>query len=209
MTSASAAPVVWPDAGPRGSVAGACTPDRTAVESSAAVVLRVGAADATLGAGLVLVALGAEHVRHAPVVAVAALVLGLAQLAWACAALRGAVPLPRTALAALLAGGAGWLVVQPTTGEPLGHADAAVAGLQVAAALLVAGGLRLGRDGDAARRAPAGALVQLLALVVGAGLVAVVTVPALAATDAGAHAQPHGSHGLPDLPGLGGHAGHP
>ncbi|QHT56632.1 hypothetical protein GXP71_11415 [Cellulomonas sp. H30R-01] len=209
MTTASAALAARPAAGGLGRVAGAHAPDRVAVESPAAVVLRVGAADATLGAGLVLVALGAEHMGHAPVVAVAAVVLGLAQLVWACAALRGPVPLPRAALAVLLVGGAGWLVVQPATGEPLGHADVAVAGLQVGAALLVAGGLRLARDGGARRRAPAGALVQLVALVVGAGLVAAVTVPALAATDAGAHAQPHGSHGLPGLPGLGGHAGHP
>ncbi|MDC7120746.1 hypothetical protein OMK64_04260 [Cellulomonas fimi] len=209
MTTASAAPVVRPAAGRREPVAGAPTSDRTVARSPAAVALRVGAADATLGVGLVLVALGAEHLRHAPVVAVAAVALGVAELVWACAALRGPVPLPRAALAVLLVGGAGWLVVQPATGEPLGHADVAVAGLQVAAALLVAGGLRLGRDDGAGRRAPAGPLAQLVALVVGAGLVAVVTVPALAATDAGAHAQPHGSHGLPGLPGLGGHAGHP
>jgi len=161
-------------------------------ETVGALTARTWAADASLGAGLVLFALGAEHLVDHVALAVVLIGWAAAETLWAVLALRGPVPLPRSALAVLLAGAAGWVVVQPASGLRIGAADAAVVVLQLAAALLLAAHVR--GHGHARRAVPVGAVRQLLVMAVGALLATVVAVPGLAATNAGAHAVPHSEH---------------
>lgn len=170
-------------------------------ERTASFVARSWAAFTALGAGLVLIALGAEHVAAHTVVGVTLLAFGLAELGWSLAALRGPVPVPRTALGVLLVGGAGWVVLAPGV-VGVGTADVAAAGLQLLGAVLVAIASRTSAHVPVPETHP---VRRLGLMAVGALAVAALTVPGLASTEAGAHAQPHGSHGFPRL---GGHAGH-
>lgn len=187
--------------GPRPSTVAFADDERTAT-----FVARSWAALAALGAGLVLLALGAEHVTAHPLVGAALLGVGAAELLWSLAAMRGPLPLPRTTLGVLLVGAVGWVLAAPAVGT-LGAAELTAVGLQLLAAVLVAVASRTTTSAPdpVARSHPLGRLGLLAA---GALAIAALTVPGLAATDAGAHAQPHGSHGLPGFPGLGGHAGH-
>ncbi len=169
-------------------------------ERLASFVGRAGAAYAALGGGLVLVALGAEHLGHLAVLGAATVALGLAEIAWALAALRGPVPAPRPALAVLLGGAVGWLAAAVGATGTLTGADAAAAALQVASAVLLAVALRPSEGG----RAP-GPLVRVGILAVTSLAVAAVTVPGLAATDAGAHAP--AMHGMGGMHGME-HHGH-
>ncbi|MEZ0449018.1 hypothetical protein [Cellulomonas sp. ICMP 17802] len=164
-------------------------------EGTRAFVGRTGSAYAALGGGLVLIALGSEHLGHHPGLGVALAVVGVAELGWAVAALRGPAPLPRAALATLLGGAVGWLVAAVAVTGSLGPADVAAAVLQLGAAVLLAVGLRPGPSGRSA-----GPLVRLGVLALGSLLAATITVPGLASTDAGAAAP-----GMPGMPGMGSH----
>jgi hypothetical protein len=149
---------------------------------------RTGAATAALGLGLLAAALGAEHVAAHPLVGVPLVALAAAALTWSVLALRGPVPGVAGTVAALLVTGPA-VLLSPL---PAGLAEAAGATLALGAAITLALGVRLGHARHAPR--PWG---QLGALALAALLVATITVPGLAATEAGARAVPHGSHGLP------------
>ncbi|WP_456787500.1 hypothetical protein [Cellulomonas sp. P5_C5] len=165
-------------------------------EGGRAFAGRTGAAYAALGGGLVLVALGAEHLGHHSLLGVTAAVLGAAEIGWAVAALRGPAPLPRLALATLVVGAVGWLVSATATG-PLGLADVTAAGLQLVAAILLAVAVRPA----AAATRPTRPLTRLGILALGSLVTATLTVPGLAATEAGTQA--------PGMPGMGSsHHGH-
>ena len=168
-------------------------------EGTRAFVGRTGSAYAALGAGLVLIALGSQHVGSHRTLGVALVALGAAELAWAVAALRGPAPLPRAVLAVLLVGAVGWLASAVTTVGTLGLADVAAVSLQLAGAVLLAIGLR-----PTASPRSAGPFARLAVLAVGSLVAAAITVPGLAATEAGAAAP-----GMPGMPGMGAmHGGH-
>lgn len=156
---------------------------------------------AALGAGLVLLALGAgagEALQPALVV------LGVAALGWAVLALRAGraiAPVVVLAVSAAFLVGAGALVGSGTAAD----ADVAAGPLAATSAFVVvvavACGLALRRRRDprwAAR--PEGSSTAgfdrrtLVGLVVGAALVSALATPALAGTEPGDHAVPHGSH---------------
>ncbi len=156
-----------------------------------------GAAVAAWGAGLIELALGAGAVtqggaaRGAGVVLVA---LGAGALAWGAVSLvRGRLVVPRTGVAASLAGiaaGAAVLAADPVRTSIA--AVAAVAVLLLATALACAMRLRA-RDGRADAAPP-----RVWAIVAASVVVAALVTPALAATDAGRSAVPHGEHGITD-----------
>lgn len=197
-------------------------------------VARAWLAFAAIGAGMIHLAL----VVGSPVaLAIALALLGAAELGWGVAVLaRTAVPGPRrSVLAALLAAAmslaaAALLAPRPAAGVETaalpGPALALLLGaaLDVAIALILAATLMLRRR--RATRTPAdepqvenltgGRIARsLAAMAVGALAVGAVTTPALAATEAGRHAQPHGAHLFPEAPTAppesphpGGHADH-
>jgi hypothetical protein len=164
---------------------------------------RTWAALGALGFGLVANGIGAGHLEHHLAVGVALAAVGLVAGGWALLALRGPAPAPRVAVAALLVAGPVALLSSPLTGTATTAAEAAALVLALGSAILLALGARAA--GAPGRRRPLGGRGQAGVLAAGALLVALVTVPGLAATEAGAHAVPHGSHGLPAETG---HAGH-
>jgi hypothetical protein len=175
-----------------------------------------------LGAGLVLAALAAGA-GGAPQVVLAG--LGVAALGWGALSLRSGRPLaPRAvlgvAVAALLAGGA-WVgsgAVTDVSGLPLAAASVFIASIALSAAVAVRAARRtehLRAEEPAKPRVeePAKPRVEqpakpesrdpgprstLVGLVVGAALVSALATPALAATEAGDSAVPHGRHGVHD-----------
>lgn len=164
---------------------------------------RIWSAYAALGAGLVLLALASEHLARHLTLGVALATLGVAEVLWAVLALRGPVPAPRVALAVLLAGGVGWLLVAALVDGVLSGADLAAGALQLVAGVLLAVATRpalpaAGGPGSAGEPASAevedgspreaGTGTRLAALMLGSLLFAAITVPGLAATDAGVHA---------------------
>lgn len=166
-----------------------------------------------LGAGLVLAALAAGA-GGAPQVVLAG--LGVAALGWGVLSLRaGRMLAPRTVLgvaaAALLTGGAavGAGVMTDVAGLPLAAASVFVASVALPAAVAV----RAGRAEHARVEEPASLRIEepakpqcqdphtfrtLAGLAVGAALVSALATPALAATEAGETAVPHGRHGAHD-----------
>ena len=163
---------------------------------------------AVAGGGLVACALGSERWEQAPGWAVALALVGLAEVGWALASLatRRAL-LPRPTLAALLATGATWPVaiaqdVAPGAAGTV-SASGALTGADVALTLLhlvgAAGVAALARGRARATR-PKGAGRTVLAWAVPALATAALVTPGLAATQAGALAQPHGVHGVPVHP---------
>lgn len=203
-------------------------------------VTRAWLAFAAIGAGMIHLAL----VVGAPLpLAAAPALLGLAELGWGVAVLaRTSVPGPRGALALALAAAAGSVLAAALLAPPPADAGAApipspalplllAAALDGAVALLLAGAImvahrraspldapRAGDDGPRIARAAAPStrriLLSLAAIAAGALAVGAVTTPALAATEAGRHAVPHGEHGVPapaepaEAPRPGGHEGH-
>lgn len=163
-----------------------------------------------LGAGLVLTALAAGA-GGAPQVALVG--LGLAALGWGVLSLRAdRMLVPRAvlgvAVAALLAGGAAatagaWADVAAL---PLAAASVFIAAVALAAAIAVRGararptaGPPTSEAAAAGRPSPArDARRTLVGLALGAALVSALATPALAATDAGELAVPHGRHGPHD-----------
>ena len=157
-----------------------------------------GAAVAAWGAGLIEFALGAGAWTQGGAArgAGAALVaLGVAALAWGAVTLvRGRIVVPGTGVAASLTGIAAG--VTALAADPARTGIAAVAALAVlllATAFSCAGALRASRDGRADASPP-----RVWAIVAAAVLVAAVATPALAATDAGRSAVPHGEHRFVD-----------
>ena len=150
------------------------------------------------GAGLVLAALGAGA-GGAPQVVLAG--LGVAALGWGVLSLRADRMLaPRAVLVvgvvALVAGGGAVAsgAMAEVAGLPLAAASAFIAWIALAAALAV----RARRVDERATRATHGtadARRTLVGLAVGALLVSALATPALAATEAGRLAVPHGEHG--------------
>lgn len=161
-----------------------------------------------LGAGLVLAALGAGA-GGAPQVVLAG--LGVAALGWGVLSLgadrmlapRGVLAVGVVALAAgggAVAGGA----MSDVAGLPLAAASAFIAWVALAAALVVRSrraapatpeALRVEDPAEPASRDAVDARRSLAGLAVGALLVSALATPALAATEAGRLAVPHGEHG--------------
>ncbi|MCH1882787.1 hypothetical protein [Agrococcus sp. ARC_14] len=150
--------------------------------------MRIIGAVAALGAALIALAVGAAA---APVAAVPLLASGIAQAVIAVLALRGTrlpvavVLLPLTVPTLVWLGA---LMVMPdgTAVLPLGPM-LAESGLALAAAALIA---RPSRSMSAPRP-----LAAVLSLLGSAAVVAAVATAALAGTEAGQHAVPHGEHG--------------
>ena len=156
------------------------------------------AAVAAWGAGLVQLALGAGAVTQegaARGAGIALVVLGASALAWGAVTLaRGRIVVPRAGVAVSLAGVAA--AVAALAADPVRVSVAAVAAasiLLLTIALACATRLR-SRGGSAADASPP----RVWAIIVAAVVVAALATPALAATDAGRSAKPHGEHGIVD-----------
>lgn len=173
-------------------------------EGAVQAFVRQWAALGALGLGLVACGIGAGHLAHHLAVGIALAAIGLVAVGWGVLALRGPAPAPRAAAGAALATGPAVLLSAPLTATATTAAEGAALVLALGVGILLAVGQRSAADPRPHRRAPGGA-GQAGTLAAGALLVALVTVPGLAATEAGAHAVPHGSHGLPAETG---HAGH-
>jgi len=144
------------------------------------------------------------------------LVLGLAELAWALAALRArALPAARLAGPGLVVAGAGWLLVAAWAHGAVDTSDAAAATLQVAAGFAVTVLARLAEtrptDADGRRQdagSPAGRRTagQLAVLLVTAVAVSAVAAAGMAASPAGADSHMPGMPAMHhDMPGMPGH----
>lgn len=149
----------------------------TARRQPPADVVAAWTAFAALGAGLV-------HAATLGVLAVPALGVALVTL------VRGAVPVPRVVGVGSAVLVAAWAVTRFTGAEPVGTADALVTVLHGAVAVLCLVAARSRRAEPTAGRGSAVGRLGLLAT--GALVMAAVTTPALAATEAGEHARPHG-----------------
>lgn len=180
-------------------------------------VVRAWLAFAAVGAGMIHLAL----VVSSPLpLAAAPAVLGTAELGWGVAVLaRTVLPAPRIALGTaavaalaslLVAGTIGSTGASPVGALPLALA-AALDGLLVVLLLALrftgSPGLRRGVSVP-----PSGWRIarSILAIAAGAIVVGAVTTPALAATEAGRQARPHGAHLIEPAPTIApdGHAGH-
>jgi hypothetical protein len=156
------------------------------------------AAIAAWGGGLIQLALGAGAITVAggtPAIRVAGFILavmGAAAIGWGAAALaRGRIVVPRLSVAGSLAGIlalATAMVLDPARVSVF--AVAAASALLMAVALAAAVGIRRAQRPRSSRADAA--RPRLLGLFVAAILVAGVVTPALAATEAGQHAVPHG-----------------
>ena len=172
-----------------------------ATATRGADVARCWAGFASLGAGLVHAAVIEEHWAAWPAYGVFFAVVALGQLGWGLAALAGEhAPFARAVVAANLGIVVLWTVTR-TTGLPFGPDAGSPEGVgaadlgSVVLELLVAVGVLVSRR-RAARAALTGRsrAAVLGGLAVGALAVSLITTPALAATSAGEHAHPHGSH---------------
>ena len=145
-------------------------------------VVRCWAGFASLGAGLVHVALVREHAGVLPL-AVGVAVLAMWQLGWGTVALaRETTPTPRTAAAVSFLATTGW-VLAPGTAETMAVALEAIT--LVALLLLARPGVAMvGRQRSAVR--------HLVSLGLGALVVAALATPGMAATEAGEHSHGHG-----------------
>lgn len=166
---------------------------------------------AAIGSGLVLTATSAGVIDAAAaeedgaglaVVGITLSACGCTALGWAVIALRaGRVPAPRATLAsALIVVAASAAVLSTGLAAPLGVAVLPVLVAVVFAFVVAAGaGVELRR----LRRAPLRRRSSVVGLIIGAALVAALATPALAATEAGERAVPHGELHTTDH-----HAGH-
>ncbi|TFC78682.1 hypothetical protein E3T23_11485 [Cryobacterium cheniae] len=168
-------------------------------------ISRLWCAFAAIGAGTIHLAVGAS----APVLLSVILVgLGVAELGWGVATLvRGRYPMPNQALVGALLPLVVWAAaagLRSTSAVPADVTVLPVFPMTVATlfSLFVAGSLALTRRGAGRREGVSAAAVEpapqswrfLAALTLGGVLVSGLTTPALAATDAGTQAVPHGSH---------------
>ena len=165
-------------------------------------VARCWAGFASLGAGLVHLAVVREHLAEWWVYGVFFAGIGTLQILWAMVALaRDTAPSPR-AVAAVNAGVIVlWLLTrtvglpvgpEPWTAEAVGTADTLSVALEAVVVALLLAATRVPRAADAPQLAP-GARLALMGA--GALVMAAITTPALAATESGEHAHPHGTHG--------------
>lgn len=170
-------------------------------------VARCWAGFASLGAGLVHVAVIQEHLDYWVPAGVFFAVIALAQIGWGVAALmRDRAPVPWVVAAATIGVVTLWALSR-TTGLPVGPDAGTPEAVGTADVLcmvlhgLVIGGVLIARRGTPAAspatvRPRAGRV--LVGLGAGALVMSALTTPALAATEAGEHARPHGSHGEPE-----------
>ncbi|WP_341953233.1 hypothetical protein [Salinibacterium sp. TMP30] len=156
---------------------------------------------AAIGTGLIHVAL----VIGAPLgLAIPLALLGVIEFGWGVLAFtRDTLPTPRAAMVVAVAPLVAWgLLVAaasslhiPTLASVM---DVVPWGVAAIFQLFVAGVLSLHarrvREGRPAARTAPGAVRYLTALMVGGLVVSALTTPALAATEAGLYAQPHGEH---------------
>lgn len=184
-----------------------------------APALRLWLAFSALGAGLIHLAVGAGAPFPLSVLLVG---FGVAELGWGAATLyAGRVVLQRVALGATLVPVAVWATTA-TLGSGLG-VTAASTGLPifpmfVASLFNVFLGVSLAvmarRHSNPATtgsaEAPASGWKFMTALILGGLIVSGLTTPALAATNAGLYATPHGSHTVPalEIPERDGHGDH-
>lgn len=160
---------------------------------------------ASLGAGLIHIAVVREHLVETPFLGVSFIVVGLAQVAWAVWALsRSTVPAPRVTAAVTLGMIAMWamsrtvgLSLNPLTAtpEPVGVADVLCVVLEVAliACVLVAAPRSARQPVDSGQRdsRSAGPARSVALLAAGALAVSALATPAMAATSAGEHVRSH------------------
>ncbi len=163
-------------------------------------IMRTWLGFAALGAGLIHLAL----VVSSPLpLSVVLAIFGTAELVWAYFILRSRrIAAPRVVLAAAIAPVAIWGVLvatAPALGVPelprelgLGALGASSL-LGIFIAIVLAAHLRRGTDFAATPRMP-GTWRYLSGLLLGALAVGALTTPALASTEAGQYAQPHGEH---------------
>ena len=159
------------------------------------------AAIAAWGGGLIQLALGAgalTGVGGGPAIRAVGIiltVLGAAALGWGVAALaRGRIIVPRAGLSGSLAG-----ILAATAAMILDPSRVSVFAVAAASVLLIAVAFACALVLRTAGRAvvspaPDAVRPQLVGILVGAVLVAGLVTPALAATEAGRHAVPHGEH---------------
>jgi hypothetical protein len=166
-------------------------------------VARCWAGFASLGAGLIHLAVVREHLAEVPFLGVSFIVVGLAQVGWALWALgRDTVPAPRATVMLTLGFIAAWamsrtvgLSLNPLTAvpEPIGVADVLCVVLEVAmiGCVLVAMSrpARTPVEADQHRTATSSRGLALLAA--GALAVSALATPAMAATTAGEHVHDH------------------
>lgn len=174
-------------------------------------IARCWAGFASLGAGLIHVAMIQEHLDHWLLAGVFFGALAAVQIGWALAALaRERAPFPRAFIALNLGVVAVWAVSRTTglpfgpdagAAEAIGRSDAFCMVLQalIVASLVVAA--ITARDTEAAAPGQAPRVRQmragpaLVALAAGALVMSGLTTPALAASEAGKYARPHfGGH---------------
>lgn len=163
-------------------------------------VARCWAAFACLGAGLIHLAVVHQHLAQWRLAGVFFVLVGVTQVGWAIAALaRRTVPAAGITATASLALVALWGVTRTTglpfgpdagTAEPVGTADVLCVVLQMTTVVLVLVSAAVSGRGNPPSRDPSPGL-KLALLGAGALVMAALTTPALAATDAGAHAHPH------------------
>ena len=176
-------------------------------------ITRTWLAFAAIGTALIHLAL----VISSPLpVGIVLTLVGLAELVWGVAAMAGTRLLaPRIALAGAVAPIVLWSIVllvavessDSAVAEPLRFLPLAIAAvLELFAAGVLAVHIRRENDGDRPAPVTPTAGKYLLSLFIGAFAVALLTTPALAATEAGQFAQPHGQHGV--VVEDGGHGGH-
>jgi hypothetical protein len=156
---------------------------------------------AAWGGGLVQLALGAGAITGAGegsairVAGILLTVVGAVAIGWGAATLaRGRIVVPRLGIGGSLAG-----IVTAVATMSLDPARVSVFAVAAASALLVAValGCALGlrrTSRPASARTTDAARPRVIGLLVGALLVAGVVTPALASTEAGQHATPHGEH---------------
>ncbi|MET0976094.1 MAG: hypothetical protein ABWX82_10540 [Leifsonia sp.] len=159
---------------------------------------------AAVGAGLVHLAVAASA---PPLLAVVLAVIGTAEITWAVAVLRAErIVLARTALVVSASSSVAWVATAFTLGA-VGLADPAAAvpvlPLLVATAFTLFIAIACARRVRAADAPGAGAGSDergawrfIGALASAAVIVGAMATPALAATEAGRHAVPHGEHGI-------------
>ena len=154
-------------------------------EYTAQDVARCWAGLASLGAGLVSMAVARDELSSSWAAFAALLAVACYQMAWALVALaRQAVPLPKLTVLLNVVVATVWVL------RPSGGLLAPVLQLLVVATVVAAGAA----GADAARKVWRSAGGYLVAVGVGGLVVAAVATPAMAATEAGEHARPHGSH---------------
>ncbi len=158
---------------------------------------------ASLGAGLIHIAVVREHLAEVPFLGVSFVVVGLAQVGWALWALsRDTVPAPRATAVITLGFIAAWamsrtvgLSLNPLTAvpEPVGVADVLCVVLEAAVigCVLVAMPRAARTPVEADQRRSATSARGLALLAAGALAVSALATPAMAATAAGDHAHDH------------------